>query len=490
LLPVENTVIFYAADAGDHGSSLATGDFNDDGAMDVVFAAAFADGSDNGRPDSGEAYVFLGPFRPGEGRDASAGDQALTIFGGDEGDQAGRAVSAGDFSGDGVDDIVLGAPFGDGPTDDREDAGEVHVIFGSRDLGSVVRVIDLQIGADLSVYGRASHNFAGFALTTAEINDDASADLVIGAFWGSGPDGNRTQAGEVYALFGSGQRTGVVDIAANQPDASVYGAASFDRLGETVGAGDVDLDGLDDLVLPAPFAASASGLSAAGRTYIIHSPPPARTDLAVDPVDAVIYGADEGDQLGHAVATGDVSGDGLADVLVTAVSADGPENAVDLSGEAVLVAGESLSLEVDVARGAARTIVYGANALDRLGRSATLSDLDGDQIAELLLGAPGGAGLGEASPDAGEIYVIPAPSPTFIRLPGEAFVYYGGNPGDALSSGVFGRPSLASADLNGDGRKEILVASPNADGPDRTRLDCGEARILFTSTPLKRVDDS
>jgi len=477
-LLVDGLVTFFAADSGDNGGGLATGDFNGDRVRDVVFSAAFADGPENSRPDSGEAYVFLGPFQVNESRDAGTGQQDFTIFGGDEGDQTGRAVTAGDFNGDGFDDIVLGAPLGDGPGGERKDSGEVHVVFGGPGLGSDTHTLDLRNFAGFSIYGRAAENFAGFSLTTADTNGDKADDMVIGAFWSGGPNSDRTQAGEVYVILGSAQKTGIVDLASSAPDMAVLGAEPYDRLGETVAAGDADGDGLADLVLPAPFASNFAGQKEAGRIYVITSPLPAQIDLAVNGASTVVYGVDAGDQLGHGAASGDVDGDGLADVLVSAVSADGIENMANLSGEAVLVGGEQAG-EIDVAQGRARTIVYGANASDRLGRSAAMGDLDGDGLSEMLLGAPGGAGADESLADAGEVYVISQPSSTLIRLPEKARVYYGEQRGDGLSSSVFGHPSLLAADMNDDGRDEILVASPNGDGPSDSRADAGEARILF-----------
>ncbi len=484
LLGTKAPVTLYAADTDDSGDAIATGDFNDDGVKDVVFAAAFADGPGNERPDAGEAYVFLGPFARVETRDAGAGQQDATIFGADEGDQLGRAAAAGDFNGDGIDDVILGAPFGDGPTDDRLDTGEVHVIFGSRDLGSDIRTIDLRDGRGLAIYGRSAGDLAGFSVITAKINGDNAADLVFSAFWGSGPNEDKPKAGEVYSVFGSADRTATMDLATAEPDVTVYGAETDDRLGESVAAGDVNGDGLDDLVLPAPFAASLGGKDAAGRTYVIYSPPQERIDLATDEVDSVIYGVDEGDQLGHAAATGDVDGDGSEDILLTAVSADGQGNAVNLAGEAALILGDSLPPKIDVAAGEADALVYGASVEDRLGRSGASGDIDGDGRSDLLLGAPGGAGPDETSPTIGELYVLFGPSiPTVVQLPSDALVYYGKDPGDSLASSVFGRPSIQAADLNEDGAEEILVSAPLADGPDETRSDCGEVYILFVEAP-------
>ena len=210
-LPVEGIAALYGVDAGDNAGGLATGDFNGDKQVDVVLAGAFADGPENARPDAGEAWIFFGPIKAGEVRDA-AGGQVLTIFGADEGDQAGRAVAAGDFNGDGVDDIIVGAPFGDGPGGDRKDAGEVHVVLGNAGFRPGARHRCARRPSGFSVYGRGEENFAGFALATANLNGDGATDLVIGAFWSAGPGGDRSQAGEVYTIFGGPNRVGALDL--------------------------------------------------------------------------------------------------------------------------------------------------------------------------------------------------------------------------------------------------------------------------------------
>jgi hypothetical protein len=470
-------VTLYAADAGDRAATLATGDFNGDGATDVLFAAAFADGPGNARPDAGEAYVFLGPFQTGEARDAASGQQDVTISGADEGDQAGRAAIAADVNGDGYDDIVLGVPFGDGPDGARTDAGETVVILGGPNLGQGVSSVDLRDGADQAIYGRAAGDLAGFALAAGELSGDEAADLVIGAFMADGPDGARPDAGEVYVIHGAPQLSESRDLAGGAFDAVAYGPAPDVRLGESVAVADTDGDGLDNLVLPAAFAAARSGATVAGQTYLLRSPVPRTTDLQSDRPEAIIYGVDTGDQLGHSLAAGDVDGDGRQDMLLGAVSSRGEDNADRLAGEAVLVLAGSLSGVVDVAAGDGDLTVFGADPGDRLGQAVAIGDLDGDGRGELLLGASDGDGA--ARTDSGEVFVLEGVPAGPLRLPTSALVQAGPDAGDSLGSSVFGKSALLAADLDGDGASELLVSAPLADGPDNGRRGCGEAYLIF-----------
>jgi hypothetical protein len=475
-------VTFYGAEPGDAAMALASGDFNGDDAMDVALAAAFADGPENARPDGGEAYVFFGPFSPGETRDAAQGEQDVTVYGAGAGDQTGRAVAAADFDGDGLDDLALGAPFGDGPDDERTDAGETSILFGRP---SWPTAIDLATEPATRVFGADPEDLAGFSLAPGDFNGDGVEDLLAGAFWADGPANSRPNAGEAYVVYGSSTRPEAVDLASNEQDVTVYGAEADDRLTEGMAAGDVSGDGKDDLLLAATFGGGPDNRSPkAGEVHVILGGQLAASyDLARTPGDIVVLGTDEGDQIGHSTAAGDVDGDGIGDLVLGAVSADGPGNGRDLAGEGYVVLGTgSAPTTIDTRERREALRLYGADSVDRLGRSAATADVNGDGRGDVLLAASGGDGADGSLKDAGEIYVLYGRQGLRGAMDLAAqrtdAVIEGLDANDVLGQNGFGRPSLLGADINGDGLGDVLVAALG-DGPSNDRSDAGEAYILF-----------
>ncbi|MDW8141174.1 MAG: FG-GAP-like repeat-containing protein, partial [Candidatus Bipolaricaulota bacterium] len=398
------------------GSSVAVGDVNGDGRLDLIIGAMGADGPDGVEPrrrDAGAVYVIYG--RPSHNKiyDILDGDQDLTVHGERPGDRLGYSVTSGDLNGDGIPDLMMGAIDADGARNDKPNSGHVYVIFGST---SLPRTIDLaRRNADFTLYGRNELDQLSNALASGDVNNDGFDDLIAAAHQADGPGNGRNNSGEVYIVFGKATLPASLDLAKKSPDVHIYAANPGDALGVSVALGDVNGDGTLDLVMGAPGHDGVRGARPdAGAVYLLLGGGLLGVvDLALGRADLIIYGADAGDRLGRAVASGRVGGptfdDIYADLVLGADSADGPENRRLNAGEAYLILGQSpMPQAIDLrAKDAPITaLFYGRRADDRLGSATIAGDLDGDGLAEVVLGALNADGEENLKTDSGEAYIF------------------------------------------------------------------------------------
>ena len=435
--------------AGDEaGTSVAAlGDINGDGLDDLVLGAPY---DDIDAIDAGTAYVVLGGTSGT--LDLSGADARL--IGASGGDGAGLAVGrAGDVDNDGFDDLLVGAWYEDSTA---ADAGAAYLL-----LGPITG--DLRLGsADYIFWGDAADDFAGSAVTTVgDWDGDGLDDLGIGAY---GEDSAVANGGMAYIVTGSGISSGSL---AAESWARFSGERSDDQVGRSIAAaGDVDGDGQADLLVSAH--PEDTGGNASGSVYLVLGP---STGGLVDLryADAQLYGEGDNHFAGRTVAgPGDLDGDGYDDIFV---GADGEDSTASGNGAAYLWRGPVPAGTRDLS--GADTKFVGETGLDYLGRSVSRAgDVNGDGSPDLLMGATGDD---HGATDAGGAYVVLGPfsagtvstSDFYARL-------HAASTDDKAGYSVSG-----GFDFNGDGLDDLLVGAP---GEDAGGTDAGAAYVTFGAT--------
>lgn len=255
------------------------GDFDGNGVNDLLLLAG----------SSGGVAVVYGPVLPGS---ATVGDADAALYGSD----AYSVAAAGDVDGDGVDDILVGG----------NTANRVYLVLGPPVSG----VSSLSTGSDATWTGEGGTDYAGADVGAGgDLDADGLADIVIGA---SSADVAGADAGAAYVVLGNSPPVGGSLAGAF---ARLDGEASGDEAGCAVrGVGDTNGDGWADLGV----GAQKQGSGDAGAAYLLYGPIAAGT-VSLSASDARFTGVSATSYSGQRVMPGgDLDGNGLDDLLVSA----------------------------------------------------------------------------------------------------------------------------------------------------------------------------
>ncbi len=416
------------AGAGFGASVASAGDVNGDGYDDVIVGApSYGVGSNDTPPYSaGAAFVFLGSASGIVGSDPTT---AATRIAADAqaGDLGSSVASAGDVNGDGYDDVVVGAPeYGIGPDGFGPRPGGAFVF-----LGSAGGIADADPGtAHARIVSSEDAAFLGTSVAAAgDVDADGYGDVLIGA-----PNLDGIQVNGGAALLFRGSAAGIATGDETAASARLESDESFTQLGQSVaGAGDVNHDGYDDVIVGAP--GYDAGQANEGAAFVFLGSAAGIADGNPATANAQLEANRESASFGSLVASaGDANGDGYDDVIATASGYPGFGGSL---GAAFVFLGSASG----VADGNPATAAAQLNAI---GPVAPAGDIDGDGDGEVLVAAPGRV----------EIY-LGSPGRIAAHTPATADARLASGASDAEFA-----TSVASADVNGDGYDDVIVGEP------------------------------
>ena len=431
------------------GQQAVSSDFDADGFDDLAIGIPKDD--PKGRKNSGSVLVV-----PGAQNGVDRGGSAIVSQKGrvpgspNKGDRFGTAIAVGDFNGDGYDDMAAGVPGEDAAG--LSNSGAVNVLYGSR------KGLRKAGSGWLRQSGAEANDKFGSALVSGDFNGDGYDDLAVGS------PGENAGAGQVDIVYGSPSGLG----ATTTQVVTQSGPEGGDKFGSALAAGDFNGDGRDDLAIGAhgenanagqvdTVDGSAAGLGGGGAAITAR---------------LLASGDTGGDKFAYALAAGDIDGDGIDDLTI-GTPGDNVSGATN-AGSVRVVFSSSLGLDMAQSPVLSQANLAGTpRSGDRFGYSVAVGDVDGDRLADIVIGVPRKDRSGRS--DAGAVQVVYGGGRSMTA--NRNTIFDQDDAGGSVERGDRFGVSVRVLDVNGDNRGDIVAGASHEDVSGRKNH--GSVGVIF-----------